>query len=71
MHKDKQIITRTIIELAKNLGMDVIAEGVENTSELAQVRELGCSNIQGFLYAKPLLLEEIEELLLTNYKFLP
>ncbi|WP_052704052.1 putative bifunctional diguanylate cyclase/phosphodiesterase [Vibrio nigripulchritudo] len=71
MHKDKQIITRTIIELALNLGMDVVAEGVENTLELALVRELGCLSIQGFLFSKPLLLEEIEDLLTSDYKFLP
>lgn len=47
-------IVRTIITLAWNLGMDVVAEGVETPKQLAQLRSLKCEYGQGFLFSKPL-----------------
>ena len=46
-------MVRAIVALAHNLGMDVVAEGVENTDQLAQVRALGCEFAQGFHFSKP------------------
>ncbi|MGC2618362.1 MAG: EAL domain-containing protein, partial [Acidobacteriaceae bacterium] len=40
--------------LARNLGMKVIAEGVETAQEAAKLRELGCEYIQGYWFSKPL-----------------
>ncbi len=54
-------IVRTIVMLAQNLGMDVIAEGVETTDQLALLRELGCENGQGFLFSYPLGANEIDD----------
>lgn len=48
------IITRTIIAMAKNLGLDVIAEGVETTEQLRLLAEEGCPLFQGYLFHKPL-----------------
>ena len=45
-------IVRTIVMLARNLDMDVVAEGVETHHQLAQLRELGCGYAQGFLFSK-------------------
>ena len=39
--------------LAHNLGMDVIAEGVETQDQAQQLRRLGCEFAQGFLYSRP------------------
>ena len=47
-------IVRTIVMLAKNLGLDVVAEGVETEEQLAQLQQLECENGQGYLFAKPL-----------------
>jgi len=47
-------IVRTIIMLAWNLGMEVVAEGVETSKQLAQLRALRCEYAQGYLFAKPL-----------------
>jgi diguanylate cyclase (GGDEF)-like protein/PAS domain S-box-containing protein len=46
-------IVRTIISLAVNLGMDVIAEGVETREQIIQLTGLGCAYIQGYLLSKP------------------
>jgi diguanylate cyclase (GGDEF)-like protein/PAS domain S-box-containing protein len=46
-------IVRTIVSLAKNLGMSLIAEGVETVEQLQQLQQLGCDNGQGYLFSKP------------------
>jgi diguanylate cyclase (GGDEF)-like protein/PAS domain S-box-containing protein len=56
-------IVRTIIILAQNLGMDVIAEGVETKEQLTRLRELKCENGQGYYFSKPLETEDAENLL--------
>jgi Amt family ammonium transporter len=52
-------IVRTIVTLARNLGIDVIAEGVETPEQLAQLRALGCSQVQGYLFSGPLAPEDV------------
>jgi len=47
-------IVQAIISLAHSLGMKVIAEGVENDAQMAQLRQLGCDRIQGYLFQRPL-----------------
>jgi EAL domain-containing protein (putative c-di-GMP-specific phosphodiesterase class I) len=47
-------IVQTIITLAHNLGLDVIAEGVETADQMEQLRSLGCEAGQGFFFSKPL-----------------
>jgi EAL domain-containing protein (putative c-di-GMP-specific phosphodiesterase class I) len=46
-------IVRTIVSLADNMGMDVVAEGVETLGQLAQLRKLNCKYGQGYLFARP------------------
>ncbi|MGO4884182.1 MAG: putative bifunctional diguanylate cyclase/phosphodiesterase [Bryobacteraceae bacterium] len=50
---DSLEIIRTIVALAHNLGMDLIAEGVETPQQLAQLRALDCEYAQGFYFGKP------------------
>ena len=47
-------IVNTIVTLGRNLGMDVVAEGVEDAAQLADLRALGCSLGQGYFFARPL-----------------
>jgi len=56
-------IVRTIITLAWNLGMEVVAEGVETPKQLSQLRALRCEYAQGYLFSQPLNVEAIEALL--------
>ncbi len=55
-------IVRSIITLAKSLGMEIVAEGVEHEAQLVQLRGLGCRAVQGYLFGRPLLAEEAQAL---------
>ncbi len=61
-NEENQIV-QTIIMLGHNLGMDIVAEGIETPEQLALLRQLGCDYGQGYLFAKPLTVEGIEQLL--------
>jgi EAL domain-containing protein (putative c-di-GMP-specific phosphodiesterase class I)/FixJ family two-component response regulator len=52
--RDSQIITMNTIELAKRLGLRVVAEGIEKESQMAVLHDLGCDQGQGYLFSKPL-----------------
>lgn len=47
-------IVRAILAMAHSLGIDVIAEGVENQAQCDALRESGCKHFQGYLFGKPL-----------------
>ncbi len=55
---DDATITRTVISMAHNLGLKVIAEGVETEAQLAFLAEHGCDEIQGYHFSRPLAAEE-------------
>lgn len=59
-------IVRTIILLAKNLGMDTVAEGIENEVQLQRLCQLGCNFGQGYLFSRPLPVDGIENLMLNS-----
>ena len=61
-HSDKAIV-RTIIAMARSLNLDVIAEGVETEAQLGLLKNKGCSNFQGFLFGRPMPIEQFELLL--------
>lgn len=52
--KDSVALVRTIITLAKNMDLEVIAEGVENCEQLNFLTDEGCHKVQGYLMSKPL-----------------
>jgi EAL domain-containing protein (putative c-di-GMP-specific phosphodiesterase class I) len=64
-------IVRTIIELARVLGMDVVAEGIETVEQYRLLREMGCRFGQGFLFARPLPVDAITHLLRLPGRLIP
>jgi EAL domain-containing protein (putative c-di-GMP-specific phosphodiesterase class I) len=64
-------IVKTIVDLARVLGMDVVAEGVQTKAQHRLLREMGCRYGQGFLYAKPMTAEAITQLLRLPGRILP
>lgn len=52
--KEHRAIVAAAISLAHSLGLRVVAEGVDAVDQLADLKELGCDEIQGFLFSKPL-----------------
>jgi EAL domain-containing protein (putative c-di-GMP-specific phosphodiesterase class I) len=54
-------IVRTIVSLAQNLNLDVVAEGVETKDQLALLRQLNCENGQGFFFSNPLEAGELDQ----------
>ena len=60
---DKLEILQSVVRLAWNLGLDVVAEGVETQKHYAQLKALRCESGQGFLFARPLHPDEAEALI--------
>ncbi|WP_456382867.1 sensor domain-containing protein [Hydrogenimonas sp.] len=54
------IIVETIASLGKKFGLEVIAEGVENERQLQILKDLGITHVQGYLFSRPVELDEIE-----------
>ena len=61
--KENLEIVRTIITLAHNLKMNVIAEGIETAEQLSQLRDLGCECGQGYYFSRPVSAEEASRLI--------
>ena len=59
-------IVQAVITLAKKLGLEVVAEGVERFEQLEQLREMECDLAQGYYFAKPLSSESIQTLLASG-----
>jgi diguanylate cyclase (GGDEF)-like protein len=64
--KESRAIVRAVSDLAQNLSMEVTAEGVETDQQLEQVKLLGCTEMQGYLFSRPMPAEEIRLKFLTN-----
>lgn len=58
--KEDAAIVKTIIQMAKNLNLKTIAEGVENQTVLSVIQDFGCDEVQGYHFAKPMEASEFE-----------
>ena len=61
--KKSEAIVKTILMLGENLGIEVVAEGIETEPQLEMLRRLGCRLGQGYLFSKPTGAEGVERLL--------
>ena len=58
--KDVLILCESIIQMAHKLGIQVIAEGIETEQQLVTLKSLGCNYGQGYLFSKPLPVEDFD-----------
>ncbi|GGD58165.1 EAL domain-containing protein [Lacimicrobium alkaliphilum] len=56
---ESRAVIRSMVELSRNIGMKVVAEGIEEQSSWEFLRELGCDMVQGFLISRPLPAEQV------------
>jgi diguanylate cyclase (GGDEF)-like protein/PAS domain S-box-containing protein len=66
---DKEVVVRSTIDLARNLGKQVVAEGVETAEVLQRLGGLGCDLAQGYFVSRPLPVEELDAWLATSTGF--
>lgn len=62
-----KMITGTIVDMAKNFNLVVVAEGVETEQQQDLLRDIGCHIAQGYLYSKPITSEQFEKLLSASH----
>jgi len=60
------LLTKTIVQVGRDLGMQVVAEGIEHPRQLAELKEMGCGYGQGFLVARPMGAPGVEALIRTG-----
>lgn len=63
---DDGTIARTIVALARNLNLRVLAEGVEKEEQIQFLKEAGCEEYQGFYFSKPITADECTDLLVSR-----
>ena len=59
LNEGDDVMARNIINMGRELGMGLVAEGVETEEELSRLLALGCKNIQGYYFAKPMNLNDL------------
>lgn len=65
-HENNKAIIKTIIDLASNLNMATVGEGIENSEDALLLRQMDCLYGQGFYYAKPMPAHDMEQYIIAN-----
>jgi diguanylate cyclase (GGDEF)-like protein/PAS domain S-box-containing protein len=63
---DRPAIVESILALARTLNTSVVAEGIESDVQARELRRLGCTHAQGYLFSRPLSVQRAEDLLIAN-----
>jgi diguanylate cyclase (GGDEF)-like protein/PAS domain S-box-containing protein len=65
------MLTRTIIQVGRDLGIDVVAEGIERPEQLTLLQGMGCGLGQGYLIARPMAAADVEQLVASGWRAEP
>jgi diguanylate cyclase (GGDEF)-like protein/PAS domain S-box-containing protein len=65
-NKNKRAVCRTLVAMGRNLGMDVVAEGVEELEQYQYLCSIGCHNMQGYYFSKPCQPDRVERFFTNN-----
>ncbi len=68
--KQGEVLVKAIVNMSKDLGLSMVAEGVETHEQMTKIRELGVKEIQGFYYYRPMPMSEIYSLFLPKNSYL-
>lgn len=63
----ERALVRSIIDIARSLGVETVAEGVETMQHAAMLRDLGCDLLQGYAFARPLGFDDFTQMALANW----
>jgi EAL domain-containing protein (putative c-di-GMP-specific phosphodiesterase class I)/GGDEF domain-containing protein len=66
LRKDSQAICRSLVELTRGLGLEILAEGVESAEEVEALRAMGCRLFQGFYFSQPVDSDQFVEIALDS-----
>ena len=69
--REKSIILRAVVKLAKELKLSVIAEGIETKEQLKYLHSLGCDYGQGFFFSRPIPEKDFREFVADNIANFP
>lgn len=69
LQKEEEIILSSIVNMAKQLNMKVLSEGVETTAQSQFLKEIACDMAQGYLFAKPMPQDSFELIMANNLQF--
>ena len=58
-----QVLLESMLNMAKGLGMETVVEGIETAEQLAVLQQFGCDIGQGYLFGRPLPLNEVQQML--------
>jgi EAL domain-containing protein (putative c-di-GMP-specific phosphodiesterase class I) len=64
----RPVILRSIVQMAHDLGMDVVAEGAETDSDAVELYQIGCEYVQGFAFGEPMTADEARKLIAPEPK---
>ena len=64
----RPVLLRSIISMAHDLGMDVVAEGAESDSDAVELYQLGCEFAQGYAFGEPMSAEDARNLLMSDHR---
>jgi len=67
-NEDASSIVQTIVSLGRNMGMRVVAEGIERNSQAERLKTFGCDEAQGFLYSRAIQSSDFEKFLINQAK---
>jgi EAL domain-containing protein (putative c-di-GMP-specific phosphodiesterase class I) len=63
---NSQVIVNNVVDLAKNLRLNVVSEGVETKTQVDFLKNIGCNMVQGYIFARPMPMNEYEKLIIEN-----
>jgi len=69
--RESQLIVKSILDLARSLGIDVVAEGIEDASQLEELKTMGCPCGQGYYFARPMEASAIDAMMRSGARQMP